>query len=256
MTLSQSMTTQPALFAAFDRIRIVNLPSRTDRRVEMERELRRVGLASDPRVSFFSAISCTDRGSFLRIGSHGAFLSHLALLTEAAEADETILILQDDCDFLLPEIAEYRLPQHWDIFYGGYTASDPENLPESDIIGAHFMGFSRRAAHIAADYLSRYLMPDFPADVRATAQPGFDPAIRPPIDGAFVWMRRAYPELATTFALLGVQRPSRTDIGHRSWFDRTPGLRNIAELLRQLRRRGKGHSAMKPANIRFGKGAR
>jgi glycosyl transferase family 25 len=247
------MTAQPGLFAAFDRIRIVNLPSRTDRRAEIERELRRVGLAGDPRVAFFPAIARDDRGPFLRKGSHGAFLSHLALLTEAAAADETILILQDDCGFLLPEITAYRLPERWDLFYGGYVASDPDNLVESDIIGAHFMGFSARAARTASAYLTRYLTPDFPPDAKAAREPGFDPAIRPPIDGAFVWMRRAHPELVTTFAMLGVQRPSRTDIGKTRWFDRVPGLRGLAGHLRRLRRRNAGPPAsMKQTNLRFG----
>jgi glycosyl transferase family 25 len=245
------MSAPPALFAAFDRIRIVNLPSRTDRRAEMERELRQVGLKGDRRVAFFPAIACDDPGPFLRKGSHGAFLSHLALLTEAAEAGETILILQDDCSFLLPEIAAYQLPERWDIFYGGYVASDPNNLAESNIIGAHFMGFSARAAHTASDYLRRYLAPDFPPDARAASQPGFDPAIRPPIDGAFVWMRRAHPELVTTFAMLGVQRASRTDIGDTRWFDRVPGLRGLAGLARRLRSRLAGAPAQM-ANASFG----
>ena len=248
------MTAPPQLFAAFDRIRVVNLPERTDRRAEMRRELRRVGLSDDPRVEFFPAVTCTDSGPFRRIGSHGAFRSHLALLEQASEADETILILQDDCDFLLPALADYRLPDHWDIFYGGYVASDPRNLPESDIIGAHFMGFSARAARTAAGYLQRYLQPGFPADAKAAAQPGYDPSIRPPIDGAFVWMRRAYPELVTAFAMLSVQRPSRTDIGDQRIYDRVPGVRTVAGWLRRARNSllGAGRD-MRAENVAFGK---
>ena len=230
----------PPLFAAFDRVRIVNLASRADRRAEMERQLARVGLLGDPRVAFFAACSFDEPGPFKRVGSRGAFHSHLTLLREAAEAGESILILQDDCDFLAPQIFDYRLPGQWDIFYGGYKASDPANLPESDIIGAHFMGFSPKAARTAADYLARYLEPGFPLDARAAAQPGFDPAIRPPIDGAFVWMRRAHPELTTVFAMLGVQRASRTDIGEQRVFDRIPGLRALAEAARAARRRWRG----------------
>lgn len=223
------------LFAAFDRIRVVNLAHRTDRRGEMERELRSAGVLGDPKVAFFPAVVCDDPGPFLRLGSHGAFLSHLALLREAADAGEAILILQDDCDFLLPELQAYRLPAEWDLFYGGYVASDPANLAQSDIIGAHFMGFSPRAARVAADYLARYLEPDFVPDAKAAALPGFNPAVRPPIDGAFVWMRRAHPELVTVFAMLGAQRPSRTDIGDQRLFDRIPGVRTLAGWARRLR---------------------
>lgn len=245
--------TVPALFAAFETIWIVNLPSRTDRRARMEAELAALGLQDDPRVRFFPAIVCRDPGPFRRIGSHGAFRSHLALLEQAAEAGAAVLILQDDCQFLRPAIDDYRLPADWDIFYGGYVASNPDNLAASDIIGAHFMGFSARAARIAADYLARYLQPDFPPDAAAAQDPQFDPAIRPPIDGAFVWMRRAHPELTTVFALLGVQRPSRTDIGDRRWFDQVPGLRWLAERTRAaMARIGQRRTAMRPGDVRFG----
>lgn len=245
--------TVPGFFNAFPLIRIVNLPARTDRRAQMETELASVGLKADTRVQFFPAVACTDPGPFRRIGSHGAFLSHLALLREAAESGQAILILQDDCQFLRPQIDHYALPDQWDIFYGGYVASNPDDLPSSDIIGAHFMGFSPRAAQVAVDYLTRYLEPDFPLDAKAAAQPGFDPAIRPPIDGAFVWMRRAHPELVTHFAMLGVQRASRTDIGDQRWFDRIPGLRALAEGLRLARNRFRGdRTDMRARDVRFG----
>lgn len=227
----------PPVFSAFDRIRIVNLPTRPDRRSEMEAQLAKVGLLHDPRVKFFSAVSFADPGPFLRVGSRGAFVSHLTLLREAAEAGESILILQDDCDFVHPDIHEYIPNLDCDVFYGGYYASDPEDLHNSDIIGAHFMGFSTRAAKTAVDYFSKYLSPDFPPDRIAAAQPGFNPAIRPPIDGGLVWFRRAHPELRTVFALLGVQRSSRTDIGDQRWFDRIPGVNQLAELARKVRRR-------------------
>jgi glycosyl transferase family 25 len=227
----------PSVFASFDRIRIVNLAARRDRRAEMEAQLAKVGLLGDPRVEFFAALSYSEPGPFLRAGSHGAFMSHVALLREAAEANESILILQDDCDFILPDIGEYEIPANWDVFYGGYYASDPEDLHNSDIIGAHFMGFSPRAAIAAVDYFSEYLEPDFPPDSLAAAQPGFNPAIRPPIDGALVWFRRAHPQLCTIFAMLGVQRSSRTDIGDQKWFDKVPVVRDLAELGRRILRR-------------------
>jgi hypothetical protein len=66
-------------------------------------------------------------------------------------------------------------------------------------------------------------------------------------------MRRAHPELVTTFAMLGVQRASRTDIGDTRWFDRVPGLRGLAGLARRLRSRLAGAPAqMRQANFSFG----
>lgn len=218
-------------FDKFDRIRVINLRHRKDRRSEMEAQLARVGLLGDPRVEFHVASAPAEPGPFSSRGAHGCFLSHHTLLKEAAEAGQSVLILEDDCDFLR-DSATYALPD-FDVFYGGYTASDPRNPADSEIIGAHFMGYSARAAQAAAKYLTDYLRPDFPPDPKAAAEPGYNPAIRPPIDGALVWFRRAHPELRTVFATLGVQRASRTDIGEQRWFDRIPGLRAIAGLARK-----------------------
>jgi glycosyl transferase family 25 len=218
-------------FDKFERIRVINLRHRTDRRSEMEAQLARVGLLGDPRVAFHAASAADGKGLFSSRGAHGCFLSHYAVLKEAAEAGQSVLILEDDCDFLRGA-STYALPE-FDVFYGGYTASDPENPADSEIIGAHFMGYSARAAKAAAQYLADYLRPDFPLDPKAAAEPGFDPAIRPPFDGALVWFRRAHPELRTVFAILGVQRASRTDIGEQRWFDKIPGLRAIAGLARK-----------------------
>ncbi len=239
------------VFDQFDQIRIVNLAQRRDRRAEMVAQLRKVGLADDPRVAFFPAIACDDPGPFRRTGSYGAFLSHVALLRAAADAGQSILILQDDCDFIIPDATEYRIVGDCDIFYGGYVASDPTDLPNSDIIGAHFMGFSANAAALACYYLAAYLEPDFPLDPVAAAKPDFNPAIRPPIDGAFVWFRRAHPELVTQFAMLGVQRASRTDIGDQRFFDKIGGLRTLASIARRLRARMSKSSATS-SNIDFG----
>ena len=226
------------LFNSFDRIRIVNLPHRKDRRAEMERELRRIGLEREPRVAFFPAVATAEKGPFWRPGDNGCFLSHFSILKEAAEAGDSVLILEDDCDFLVPQVLEFEMPDSWDVFYGGdLAASNPDNLDDSEIIGSHFMGFSSRAAKAAAKYLTDYLEPDFPPDPRAAAEPGFNPAIRPSIDGAYVWFRRAHPELVTVFSMVGIQRPSRTDIGQLKWFDRTPGVRELAELARKTARR-------------------
>lgn len=227
----------PAIFAPFDRIRVVNLPERTDRRREIEQQFSRVGMGDDPRIAFFPAIRVNHPGPFRRVGSHGNFLGRIELLRGAAEAGEAILILEDDCDFLLPEVFEARLPDRWDIVYGGFESSDDQAPHDSAIIGSHCMGFSARAAALAADYLTRYLRPDFPPDPQAAAVPGFDPAIRPPIDGALVWFRRAHPELTSVFRKVAIQRSSRTDVGDQRVFDRVPLLRDAAELARRARRR-------------------
>jgi glycosyl transferase family 25 len=222
------------LSSRYDRIRIVNLKSRPDRRWQMECELARVGFSPGAKIAFFDGMSFTEPGPFKRIGSHGAYRTHLAILREAAEAGESVLILQDDCSFL-PAIHNYELPDEVDIFYGGYDASDPADLHNSEIVGAHFMGFSNEAARKAVAYLEALLDPEYPPDAIAAAVSGFDPAIRPPIDGSLVWFRRAHPELKTVFAMLSKQRPSRTDIGDQQVLDRVWGLRDLANLARTIK---------------------
>ena len=225
------------IFNSFDRIRIINLEHRSDRRREMAHQLSRVGIINDPRVEFFTALTGDPISFFSEPGHHGCYRSYVALLSEAADAGESILILEDDCDFIVPEIFKYRLSEKCDVFYGGYYASDPTDINNSDIIGSHFMGFSALGAATAKSYFSRYLSNDFVADSQASAQPDYNPTIRPPIDGAFVWFRRAHPELVTVFAMLGFQRPSRTDIGSNAFYDRSPGLRSLAGMARRIRQR-------------------
>ena len=209
------------MFAAFDLIRVINLPHRRDRRAQMERELARAGLAGDPRVAFFDAIRPADQGRFSSIGAHGVYMSHRAILREAASRSSSVLILEDDCDFA-EGIEEKVVGADWDILYGGYTAADPTDLARSDIIGAHMMGFSATGAKRVLDFL----------DAIETDE------IHPPIDGAYVWFRRANPAVAVLFAEppLGFQRPSRSDIEPGALYNRLPLIRGVVEIARRARR--------------------
>lgn len=209
------------IFDYFDRIRIINLPSRADRRAEMMGELRRVGLEGDPRVSFFDACSFEDAGTFYSRGARGCYHSHLAILEEAAAAGESVLILEDDCDFT-PGIRGYELPERWSIFYGGYEAAS-EDLQASDIVGSHFMGFTAEAAKRLTPYLNEIL---------ASGD-------HPSIDGAYIWYRRAHPDVPTAFAAppIGRQRPSRSDVGQLGFFDRIPGIGRLLGVARKVKRR-------------------
>lgn len=209
------------LFDYFDAVRIINLAHRTDRRQQMLGELRRLGAQDDPRVAFFDACRFDAAGSFTSVGARGVYHSHLAILEEAAAAGRSVLILEDDVDFTAAA-REATLPAGWQIFYGGHYAATPDDLPNSDIIGAHCMGFR-------AD-----VVPQLAAYVRGL----LELEDHPPIDGAYVWFRRANPQVVTSFAEppLANQRPSRTDIAAQRFFDRWPGLRQAAGLARASRR--------------------
>jgi glycosyl transferase family 25 len=222
------------IFDEFDKIRIVSLPERKDRRRQMRGQLATVGLADDPRVAFFDAYRFNNPGIFRSAGSRGCFTSHSAIISLSATLGESVLILEDDCDFL-PAARTYQSDGQWDVFYGGYMASDMAKPQNCDIIGSHFMGLSASAAKKAAAYFACYPDPDFPPDERSASEPGFNPNVRPGTDGAYVWFRRAHPELRAEFSMLSKQRSSRTDIGKLKWFDRAPVVRELAALARSLK---------------------
>ncbi|WP_174279700.1 glycosyltransferase family 25 protein [Sphingomonas bacterium] len=234
-----------ALLQTFERVRIINLPARRDRRRETARQLARLGLAVDgERVAFHPASRPTDAGPFTTIGARGCFMSHLDILhTAATDGCASLLILEDDVDFTRD--AELRLPttlarlrqEEWGLFYGGYRNAGPpvrgEELaavsPTLTIDTSHFVGFSAATIAAAAPYLARMLE-------RAPGDPAGGPMH---VDGAYNWLRREHSDLGTWLALpeLGIQRPSRTDVHQLGFADRTPLLREMTELARQMARR-------------------
>lgn len=185
----------------------------------MNAELERLGISNDPRISYFSAIRPDDGGSFTSIGARGIYESQKQILREAAEANQSVLILEDDCEFI-HGAQDYVLSGKWDIFYGGWQATQPEDLQNSDIMHAHMMGFSREGAKSVSSYLESL---------------EYD-GIHPPIDAAYVWFRRKHPDVPTHFAIpaLAGQRSSRSDIAPLKWFDRAPIVKEMANFLRSF----------------------
>lgn len=229
----------------FDRIYVINLPARADRRKEMTGELKRIGLSFDcPKVRLFPAVRPDDAGPFPSIGARGCFMSHLGILTEARQNGfERILLLEDDLNFVknfarkiksvlngLPETA-------WSVFYGGYGFAGEVTLkpvdglariaPDIGIRLTHFVGLQEPALGMAADYFTAML----------AKQPG-DPTGGPMhVDGAYSWFRKDNPELVTIGACpeLGYQRPSRSDILLPGWKDKAPLIRGLVGLGRKLK---------------------
>ena len=89
------------LTRVFDRIYVINLAERADRREEMSEQLARVGLSfDDPSIELFEACRPQSAGDFPSIGARGCFLSHFGVIENAvSNGYDSILILEDDMDW-------------------------------------------------------------------------------------------------------------------------------------------------------------
>lgn len=208
------------LRSLFDRIYVINLPERSDRRKEVLAELKRVGLRhDDPLVQVWRAVRPSDRGDFRSIGARGCFLSHLGVLEDAiAQGLDRILIIEDDMDWtaqvLSPEFDATALRDvDWLFVHGGkgdVTLGPNAKLrmrpipPSEGLALTHFIALREPAISLAARYLSAML-----------GRPGGSPEGGPmDVDGAYSWFRKDHPEVAAFLCepSLARQRSSRSDI--------------------------------------------
>lgn len=228
-----------ALLSVFDRIYVINLSHRTDRRDETASELRRFGLDfSHPKVTLFSACSFDEAGEWPSKGARGCFESHLGVLrAHLNSADERVLLLEDDISFradlpasIAAEAGFLRGP--WDMLYATHSFGGSDSLvpiqPDRAIVTAHALGISRRMAELAVPYLEA-----------VAARTSGDPAGGPmPVDGAYCWLRAAYPDLNVQGVprAFAVQRPSVSDIAPGKWVHRLPFWKLASKTARRLRK--------------------
>ncbi|OYY65288.1 MAG: hypothetical protein B7Y51_03325 [Burkholderiales bacterium 28-67-8] len=230
--------------SVFDRIYIINLASREDRRKETRAQLENIGIGipySD--VEFFEATRPDSPGEFPSVGARGCFYSHLGVLRDAQEKKySSILILEDDLNFSNDFLNRYvdifhdLQEQSWGFFYGGYRIDSEVELhslgcvlvqPADSVGCAHFLALRAPAISIAADQLDTM-------SKRAAGDARGGPMH---VDGAYCWVRSSNPELNTFIANpeLGYQRSSRSDIYKIRWFDRLPLLKTVVATLRKFR---------------------
>ena len=228
----------------FERVFVINLPSRADRRQEMEEQFRKIGLGWDTaNIELFPAIRPVHAGEFPTVGTRGCFLSHLGVLKKAAaERLHSILILEDDVNFVtdfVPRMSavERELGRRdWGFFYGGYKLDRPlvdgaggivEIAPSDGVQTAHFLGLNGDVLQRLINYLE--------AQLRRPA--GHADGGPMHVDGSYTWFRCAHKEVKTVLAVpeLAYQRASRTDIHDLRWHDRAPGVREAVALIRRLR---------------------
>src|SRR5271163_4132194 len=101
MTETHTSHESSTLLEYFERVAIINLPERADRRQQMERQLKAFGIdPAQPPIEFFAGIRPSEPGGWPSIGCRGGFLSHYAVLKQARESGlRNIAVLEDDCMF-------------------------------------------------------------------------------------------------------------------------------------------------------------
>ena len=213
-----------SLIDHFERIYIVNLPERADRRQEMDRELQRIGLRMDGRrVRCFGAIRPDDAGDFPSVGARGCFLSHLAILEESIrDGLANVLVLEDDLALdphLLeaPPAMRERLADDWDFAYLGHVEATSHiaelgwRQSREPMATTHFYGLNGRVLQPLRDHLAACLE-------RPVGHPLGSPMH---VDGAYSLFRGREPTVVTLMAApsLGGQRSSRSDIYPNKWYD-------------------------------------
>jgi len=212
---------------------VINLPQRPDRRREMEAELKRVNWHAE----FFPAIRPTDAGDFPSIGARGCFLSHLAVLKEAARRQsDRAIILEDDLNFSRKfewqKVQSFMESNDWDIVYPSHFLDDLSDgispVPsDRGVMSAHFVLINGRAIPRLIDGLEVILG-------RPAGHPRGGPMH---VDGAYSAIRHQNPDIKTfaAFPVLGYQRSSKSDIAEIRFFDRIGMLRGPLNALRRLK---------------------
>jgi glycosyl transferase family 25 len=214
---------------------VINLPERTDRRADMEVQLRRVGWDA----KFFPAIRPHERGEFPTVGSKGCFLSHLAVLKAARDQQaRRLIILEDDLNFANDFVARWTRYMNqlenspWSILYPGHllnTAPSGLNLldPSTPVQTTHFMVIHANAIPRIVEGFETIL-----------SRPAGHPLGGPMhVDGAYSTIRAQNVDLRTycISPALGYQRPSRTDIADLKWFDRITAVRPFVNAARRAK---------------------
>ena len=233
--------TRGPLGSAFDRVRIINLRRRGDRRAETLGELVALGESVDGhRLAFFDAVAPDDAGGFPSPGVRGCYLSHLAVLEAAADDDVPLLLVMEDdvafvrdADGLLAEATRQLEQTNWDIAYFGHALDPvpgaPRWLPVTGPMRyAHCYAVHRHAVRRLVEFLQQVL----------AHEPGHPYGGPMPVDGAFSTFVARHTDIRAVYfsRSLVYQRPSRTDLHRPSLIDRHPLLRQLAIPLRRLKR--------------------
>jgi glycosyl transferase family 25 len=222
----------------FDRVAIINLPSRPDRLRALSAELRRIGFdIGSSKVAIPNAPEPSDANGFPSRGVFGNFLSHLNII-EAAWRDglNNVLVLEDDAIFRARfqtfPVAERLASQRWDICFIGHALA----------LAPHTDGFVRSDAPFKWSHcyaVNRSIMPRLVNYLRETMD---RPAGHPLggkmyIDGAYSLFRQQNPDVISLLSApsQSSQKGSPSNLVGRRWYDKGPLTRPAVIVARAVR---------------------
>ena len=230
------------LISCFDRVYIVNLPERLDRKQETIAEFERIGMdVPNERVRFIEATRPDEAGEFPSIGSLGNLISQTRVLRECMELGlDRVAICEDDIKFntVSPEamerIVEDIETKDWNMASLAYLEpsqrlSQPHGLVkwDSNTRGCHVYAVRGEAIKSFHDYL-----------VACRQRPAGHPDGGAMFfDGAFNMARHKAPSIRFFIANPSVadQRASRTDLHPLSFFDRVEPFRSAVSIVRKVK---------------------
>ena len=172
-------------------------------------------------------------------------MSHLSILNQTIEDDlDNVLIMEDDLSLDArfaseqPVMCRTLRQGRWQFAYLGHVEPMPDDgsrpvwqRGRQPLATTHFYALNRAVLRPLRDHLQACL----------NRSPGHPLGSPMHVDGAYSLFRMQHPETVTLIAApsLGGQRSSRSDIFPNKWYDRTPGLIQVAGWLRAIKNQGK-----------------
>lgn len=238
VTLSPHVQDPRPLTDYFDRIYVINLPERLDRRQAITRQLAQAGIPLTPgKVEIFPAIRPSEAHGFPSSAARGCFLSHFSILQRARQQGlSNVLIIEDDLAIAprfrreQTNLVQQLQQTDWGFIYFGLPegfdakAAPTRLIPYTqDIRTTHFYGVHSQIFDPLIEFLEAIQQ-------RAPGHPEGGPMH---VDGALWTFRRTHPEVTTLIAKpsLGWQNSSRSDISP-SWFDHIPVVKPLMQAAR------------------------